>query len=124
MDNISFKANLSGINNSLLAESFKNVTSRDLKHTLKYLGKNPETQNDVFELLKDSKKTAEYESEFNTFDYDNISLNSLIKVFNILKIKEAKEFVANSIAEKQKVIALFEEHQMDKELDKEFGKMK
>lgn len=105
MNNVSFKANVEGLPSDLKVVSmiFASKTKQDSRHTLiKREGKD-ELGRDVFELRKDDKKTAVYGTEFNpTNEVD--AFKKLLKIFHMLKIYEAENFIRSSKISKERKV--------------------
>ncbi len=115
MNNVSFKANIEGINNAATIHLFKSETKSDPKHTLTYHGKDKNTGWDIFTLSKDGKITEKYAVIKNASKDGNFSIDTLLQIFNILKIKEALKKIEQS--KESKKLRDFNEfmHQLDLE---------
>lgn len=86
MNKISFGAKFEGMSKIHLENEFSRLTKKDSNHTIKYVGKDPFTQKDIFELHKDDVKTAEYQTE--VWNKNIFSIQRLLGIYNILSNSE------------------------------------
>ncbi len=90
MNNISFKAQLTGFNSEVKKTIFESLTKKDTKHEMVLISNPDTTECDKFELYKNGKKTAEHYADI---DQDKMPVEKILKIFNLLKIKEAQSIV-------------------------------
>lgn len=88
MNNVSFKATLVGMDAPVVQSIFKFKTQNDTKHKIVYIKNDDKYGEDIFELYKNGKKTAEYKTDL--ISEDLFSIKRLMGIFNILKTKEAQ----------------------------------
>lgn len=103
MNNISFKAQLEGIDNWKKQLEFETKTVSDRnKYKMRYLYKDPDTNWDIFELSDNNKKTVKYANIKNSKNNpDDYKIEELLKIYNILKIKKALKVIEDSKKEKK-----------------------
>ena len=90
MNNLSFKAKLNGVNSDVLKVIFEAKTKKDTKHEMLFVENPDKYGEDKFELYKNGEKTSEYYTDVNQ---KLLSIDRLIGIFNILKVKEAQFMV-------------------------------
>ena len=103
MNNLSFKANITGINNFETQKAFRERTARDNNHTLSYEGKDKDTGWDIFSLQKNDTTVAKYALLKKQGKNKDFSADLLLKIYNILRLKEALQLIEDSkISKRQK----------------------
>ncbi len=85
---VSFKATFEGMSSDVLKTIFESRTKSDTKHKVVFIKGCDHYGDDKFELYRDNKKTAEYETDI--VDERLFSIQRLMGIFNILKAKEAQ----------------------------------
>lgn len=95
MNKLSFKATFEGMDAPVTKTLFEHRTKNDKKHKIVYTDTGNNT--DKFELYNGDKKTAEYETEL--IIPQLFSVERLLGIYNILKIKEAQNTI-NSFKKK------------------------
>ncbi len=99
MQNLSFKARIYGIDSSLLSSEFEKKTISDYHHTIKVY-KDKDTDLDIFVLCKDNKPTVKHLNINIVPKNGSYSIDQLIKIFKVLKIREAQNVVLKRKQEK------------------------
>ena len=99
MQNLSFKARIYGIDSSLLSSEFEKKTRSDNHHTIKVY-KDKDTDLDVFVLSKDGHPTVKHLNTNILPKNGSYTIDQLIKIFNVLKIREAHNVVLKRKQEK------------------------
>ena len=92
MNNISFKAKIFGINNPDLQHDFEQATKEDYVHSL-YFAKDPDTGLDILVLHKYGEPSAKHLNTSIIKKGCDYTLEQILKLFNILKIREALNHV-------------------------------
>lgn len=87
--NVSFKAKLEGLNSPTVTKLFEIKTKKHENDTVVFTKGLEKYNSDSFALYKNDKKIAEYKTEFDVNE-SKISLDRLLSIFNILKMKEAQ----------------------------------
>lgn len=87
-NNVSFKAQFEGMNSEVIKVLFEHKTKADTRHKIVFVKGYDHYGDDKFELYKDGEKTAEYETEI--VNERLFSIQRLMGIYNILKIKEAQ----------------------------------
>ena len=90
--NISFKAKIYGLENSEIKNEFEKATKKDNNHSL-LIKKDIDTGLDIFILNKCGKTTAKHLNTNIPKKENEYSLQQLIKLFNVLKIREAMNLI-------------------------------
>ena len=91
MSEISFKASITNLKSDYLKTMFESKTAAAAKHSVIYQ-KAGEFMEDTFSLFKNGVQTAVHKTEF--YDVDSKkSLDKLLSIFEILKIKEAENLI-------------------------------
>lgn len=92
MQTPSFKARIYGLNSSLLSSEFENKTETDYRHSVKVY-KDKDTDLDVFILSKDGNPSVKHLNTSILPKNGSYTIEQLIKIFNVLKIREAQNIV-------------------------------
>ncbi len=117
MNQVSFKARITGLNNPDLETEFEKKTFQDTKHSVKIL-QDKDTYADVFIMYKNGKPSAKHLNLTINKKNGEYTLENLLKLFNILKIKEAETFILNSKNAKKEKDFIEEMKELDKEDEK------
>ena len=99
MQYLSFKAQIYGTGSSLLSSEFEKKTKSDCKHLVKVY-KDKDTNLDVFILHRDGKPTVRHLNTNILPKNGSYTIEQLIKIFNVLKIREAHNVVLKRKQEK------------------------
>ncbi len=92
MSNISFKALIYGLNNKALKQEFEKETEEDTQHSIS-IKQDKDTGLDIFVLTKNGEQTVRHLNATYLKRDSGYTINQLIKIFNILKIREAMNTV-------------------------------
>ncbi len=92
MNNISFKARIFGLNNSSVKDDFEKKTMNDYQHAIRIF-KDKDTGLDIFIMSKEGTPSVKYLNILNSPKNGEYKLEQLLKIFKILKIKEAQNIV-------------------------------
>ena len=114
MNKISFKARIYGLKNSDLTNEFENKTKNDNKHSIKIYN-DFETNCDAFILYNEGKVTAKHLNTNIIKNGGNYKIEQLLKLYNILKIREAENVIIKRKKEKLEKDFLYDLKKMEEE---------
>lgn len=117
MNNLSFKAKLNGFPLEVTAKQFEWRTENDNKHELRLLVKDSPEEKDTFVLSKNGKETITYQPDYQPANPRLYNVDHLLKIFKMMKVLEARDFVNKSIEAKKSKIKQSEAESLDSESD-------
>lgn len=115
MNNLSFKAKLNGFPLEVTAKQFEWRTENDNKHELRLLVKDSPEEKDTFILSKNGKETITYQPDYQPANPRLYNVDHLLKIFKMMKVLEARDFVNKSLEAKKSKIKQTEFEAMDNE---------